>query len=291
MAQTQETQVLSRPAGQRTFGAVMVHAQPDGRSTHRVKMAALLARDFDATLIGVGAEIFEPVATVDPYGMAPVGEWMAAAQQQVSADLKAAEKVFAHDAAGARTEWRCTEDYPARAIATLCRAADLIVAGGGVNKAGQKSTAAAVADLAMSSGRPVLVVPAQGHALKAETIVVAWKDTRESRRAVSDAMPFLMRARDVLVVAVCPKETEALTRDSVRDVVEHLTRSGVKARSTVVVEPDDLTAEEVRSVATAAGADLIVAGAYGHSRFREWALGGVTRDLLRDPTHYLLLSH
>ena len=291
MAQTQDAQVLTRPKSNRAFGAIMVHAQPEDRSTQRVKMAARLAQDFDAALIGVGAEFFEPVATVDPFGFAPVGEWLMAAQDQVAADLKAAEKAFDRDAAGARTEWRSVQEQPGRALTGMSRAADLIVAGGVAEGTVNRNSAADAADLVMTTGRPVLVVPAQGQALKGETIVIAWKDTRESRRAVADAMPFLARARDVVVAAVCSKGVEAMTRDSVRDVVEHLTRSGVKARGMVVVEPKNSTTEEIRSVANAAGADLIVAGAYGHSRFREWALGGVTRDLLSEPAHYLLLSH
>lgn len=291
MAQTHTTPVMERVAAKRGLTALMVHVRPDERSTHRVKMAARLARDFDALLIGIGAELFEPVATFDPYGIAPSGEWMAEAQRQVVRDLAAAEQAFRRDAAGARAEWCAIEDQPARVLAAMSRRADLIVADGAVTGAGRRNSAAGPGDLIMTCGRPVLIVPAQAQPLEARKVVVAWKDTRESRRAVADAMPFLLGADEVVVVGVCAKDAEVLAREGVDDVVAHLSRSGAKARGKVVVEPAGTTSEAILAAARDSGADLIVAGAYGHSRFREWVLGGVTDDLLHDPTHYLLLSH
>jgi nucleotide-binding universal stress UspA family protein len=289
MAQT-DTETLSRPKT-RLIGDIVVHAQPGDRATHRVKMAARLARDFDARLIGVAAEAIEPIPAVDPYSGALTAEWITAANEQVSADLKGAEKAFKRDAEGAETDWRAVREQPALALSRYARGADLIVAGGASDERIDRYRTADPADLVLTSGRPVLVVPAQGHALKAKTVLVAWKDTREARRALSDAMPFLVRADDVIVQVVASERDQAAARESVQDVVDHLKRLGVKARPQVTVESKADAAEELVAAAVAAGADLIVAGAYGHSRMQEWALGGVTRDLLRNPTRYLLLSH
>jgi nucleotide-binding universal stress UspA family protein len=138
---------------------------------------------------------------------------------------------------------------------------------------------------------PVLVVPPEGGVLRARSVIVAWKDTREARRALHDAMPFLKAAEKVLVVAVCEAEEAKAALEGVREVVAGLSRHGVKADPTVVQAPADLAAARLQDEAREARADLIVAGAYGHSRLGEWIFGGVTRYLLHNPQTFLLLSH
>lgn len=289
MSQTQERPVAKSTARAGTITSVLVHAEPGATSTRRVEVAARLAHDKGARLIGLGAEAFEPMLTVDPFFGYAAAEWVTLVQDQIMSSLKGAEAAFLRDAAGADIEWRSVEDRPGRAIANAARAADLIV----MSPKGQggASRTADPADVVMTSGRPVLIVPDGVSHLRAKAVVVAWKDTREARRAVADAMPFLTAAEDVIVSVVCDEaDVEAATRQA-NDVVANLMRHGVKARSSATVATKGEVTIELERIAKENQADLIVAGAYGHSRRSEWVFGGVTDDLLHRPECFVLLSH
>lgn len=289
MTETKErpaTQVVVRP---NTYATLLVHAEPGPYSTHRVQVAARLARELDATLLGLGAETFDPIPTPDAYVGYAAGEWVALIQEQITKDLEAAEANFRRDAAGARIEWRKVQDYPHQALIHVAHAADLIVVSprGGLGA----SRAADPADVVMTAGRPVLVVPPDRTHLHGMTVVVAWKDSRESRRALADALPFLQRADDVIVHAVCTPDRDDAAKLETTDVVANLKRHGVDARPLVTHADPEGVVPELARVAELNGADLIVSGAYGHSRFREWAFGGVTDELIHRPPCFVLLSH
>lgn len=289
MQQTQErakTEVVVRPGA---YSTILVHAEPAGAATERVEAAAALARDLDARLIGLGAETFDPFPTTDPFTGMSAGEWVALVQEQMTKDLGSAEAAFLRDAAGADVEWRQAQAYPHEAIAQAAAAADLIVVS--PRKHHDRARDLDPADVVMSSGRPVLVVPPGRRTLRGAAVVVAWKNTRECRRAVADAMPFLLRADDVIVLAACAKGATAAIKAELDDVVASLKRRGVKARP-MVTDLHDLDAyRAVVQTAKANGADLIVAGAYGHSRLREWAFGGVTDEFIHRPECFVLMSH
>jgi nucleotide-binding universal stress UspA family protein len=121
-------------------------------------------------------------------------------------------------------------------------------------------------------------------------VVIGWKDTRESRRAVSDALPLLKKAGHVSVVAIADEADFDSVRLQLGDVVSWLGRHGVVAEALVSTSTGD-DANRLNDIAWEQGAGVIVAGAYGHSRFREWALGGVTRDLLLRGDRCSLVSH
>lgn len=279
-------EVVVRPDSYKTL---LVHAEPGLASSHRIEVAARLARDLDARLIGLGAETYEPLDASAPDGTHFAAEVIAAQREQVDKDLLAAEAAFRRDAAGAALDWRSVQDYPSRALVQTARACDLIV----VSPKGSRSAtrAADPADVVMSAGRPVLIVPEGRHHLRASSVVVAWKDTRECRRALDDAMPLLQRAGDVIVHAVCRADEVDLMAFEIDDVVTYLKRHGVEARALVTsVAPGGVTGE-IERVAHRNNADLIVCGAYGHSRLREWAFGGVTDDLMHRPACFVLMSH
>jgi nucleotide-binding universal stress UspA family protein len=174
-------------------------------------------------------------------------------------------------------------------MASVARAADLIVA----SPPGRlgASLSADPGELLMNAGRPVLIVPYGGEAPKAPAVVIGWKDAREARRAVADAMPFLQRAKDVVVAAICEDDALDEARFQADDVAAALKRHGVPARAHVSAKPADGPSRELARLAKANGADLIVMGGYGHSRFAEWAFGGVTDELLRRPPCCVLMSH
>jgi nucleotide-binding universal stress UspA family protein len=271
------------------YATLLVHAEPGAAATHRVEVAAALARELGARLIGLGAETFDPFPTPDPFSGYASGEWVALIQEQIGKDLKSAETAFRRDAAGADVEWRCEQDYPHEALARHARAADLIVVGPRQNRGPSRS--ADPADVVMNTGRPVLLVPDGRSRLGGRSIVVAWKNTRECRRVLGDALPFLMRADNVIVLAVCKPDEVETAQAEVTDVAAGLRRHGIAAQGEVVRIETAAVAEEIQRVAESAGADLIVSGAYGHSRLREWVFGGVTDDFIHSPAQFILMSH
>lgn len=174
-------------------------------------------------------------------------------------------------------------------MARLSRGVDLIVAGGA--PLDRPSRSADTAELVMRCGRPVLVAPPWGGKLRAEVVVVAWKDTRESRGAVADALPFLKAAEAVSVIEVCDYDADAEAELHTFEAVRYLRRHGVTAHAKAIIAPPERVATELNIVAQAIDADLIVAGAYGHTRLGEWLFGGVTRSLIHEPERFALLSH
>jgi nucleotide-binding universal stress UspA family protein len=270
---------------------VLVHVEPGKAAQPRLETAVSLARKCDALLIGLGAELVEPVTFADPYGSWDA-QVLTAMREQVQENLVHADQAFVKHAAGIRSEWRQVEDRPAPAMARVARGADVIVAGGCPLAAVDGYRAADPAELALLSGRPVLVTPPQGGALKARSVVIAWKETRESRRAIADALPLLVQADKVLVVEICD-EAEGVgdAEFHASEVAEGLKRHGVAASGKAVRASDDKVVSVLNAEAKAIGADLIVAGCYGHSRMNEWFFGGVTRDLLSNPERFILMSH
>ncbi|MEN3144038.1 universal stress protein [Ochrobactrum sp. WV_118_8] len=129
----------------------------------------------------------------------------------------------------------------------------------------------------LRAGRPLLVVADRAEHVQAKKIVVAWKDTREARRAVADSIPLLVTAKEVIVVTVVP-EADDCVRDGPTDVVAFLALHGIEAKPKLIEGPDEYI--ELFNFIDGSDADLVVSGAYGHSRFREWAIGGITRSLL-----------
>ena len=145
-------------------------------------------------------------------------------------------------------------------------------------------------DLLMQTGRPLLVVPDGGDWLDLRSVLIAWKDTPEARRAVADALPILREAKDVTVVAIVENEADrSAALSGVEDLVAWLLRHDVIASERVPGECGNVEIQ-LDKIASEAGAGLIVAGAYGHSRFHEWVFGGVTKRLLNPSRRCSLLS-
>ena len=142
----------------------------------------------------------------------------------------------------------------------------------------------------MQIGCPVLIVPSGGAAPRFERFVVGWKDSRETRRAVVDALPLLKKAVHVAVVEIAANEDLVRARANVADVVAWLAHHRVAAEALALLSVGS-DGDQLDTVARQQGADVLIAGAYGHSRLREWALGGVTRDLLMRGDRCVLLAH
>ncbi|HML13477.1 MAG TPA: universal stress protein [Xanthobacteraceae bacterium] len=270
-----------------SYAVIMVHTDVDESFDACLRLGSQLARRFSATLIGTSAALVP--AEYGPYlGAAGFAE----EQRGVGALLARREAALRQvaEAAGIPHEWRSDDDLPDDFVAREARAADLVVVG---RVAASASVLRAVdpGRVLLRAGRPVLVVPPGIESLRAERIVIGWKDAREARRAVSDALPFLHEAKRVRIVEIREPGADARAQRRLDDVAHYLMRHRVAADTQVLTQSDHEVAGALIGVAQADGADLIVAGAYGQSRLGEWVFGGVTRRLLSASPICCLFSH
>ena len=265
------------------YKTILVYVDFHGVHGQRLDVAAGLAKRFGAGLLGVAAAQIPSSPT--PLGGKRFQEFE---QHEIQEQLDKLKDQFLAAARGGKTDWRAHAGSPTRSVADQARDADLVVVS---THEGADMTAGDIGDLVMIAGRPVLVPAANIGELSAARVLVAWKNTRESRRAIADAMPFLTSAESVVVTSV-GKPDDADTGQDLDAVVAYLGTHGVKAAASLIA-PDrgKHIADLLVGKAETEGCDLLVAGAYGHSRFREIAFGGVTRDLLHQDRLSLLLSN
>jgi nucleotide-binding universal stress UspA family protein len=181
----------------------------------------------------------------------------------------------------------------ADALATNARYADLVILGQYDPDDPASGPRYLPEEVILGSGRPALLVPYIGPAATfGERVMVAWDASREAARAVNDALPLLERAKAVGVVTVNPREQPfGHGEEPGADIGLHLARHGIKVEVQRVEARELDTANAILSHLANEGADLLVMGAYGHSRLREVVLGGVTRTILADMTVPVLMSH
>ncbi|MBS0274000.1 MAG: universal stress protein [Proteobacteria bacterium] len=173
--------------------------------------------------------------------------------------------------------WREVEGFPLSEYAFYGRLHDLIVV------ARDRLLPEQCAEIIMQTGRPVIIAPPRSTKTIGEVVLVAWNNTPESARALTAAMPILARAKSVLIADI----PEALAdeperRGPLKELRELLRLHDVKAEICPMTQTRGSEAEILREVAYGADCDLIVMGAYGHSRLREYVFGGVTREILRE---------
>jgi nucleotide-binding universal stress UspA family protein len=181
----------------------------------------------------------------------------------------------------------------ADALATSARYADLVILGQIDPDDPVTGPRYLPEQVILGCGRPALVIPYIGPgASLGERVVVAWDGSREAARAVNDALPLLERAKAVSVVTINPRqEPFGHAEEPGADIGLHLARHDVKIEVERVVSRDIDIANTILSQIANGGADLLVMGAYGHSRLREYVLGGVTRTILAEMTVPVLMSH
>lgn len=266
---------------------IMVSVDLGAAAADRVQLAAGLAERFRARLTGVAAR---PVLGPMPVGdMLEVERFWAAEERLADEQLAEARALFVREAGAApKTAWHAAPADPLAYLVERARTADLVVVGRQGPADGDPGLMAVpTGDLLMEVGRPVLVVPPGIEHFAAKRVVVAWKDTREARRALYDALPFLGHPERACVVAVGPDARHA----GAEGAAEYLCGHGIKATAHLLPSPAIGPADELLRFAQREGADLIVMGAYGHSRLREWIFGGATRDILQATPVCCLTSH
>jgi nucleotide-binding universal stress UspA family protein len=276
-----------------TIATVMVCLALDQSNQARMEVAGQLAERFGAGLVGIAAAQFAPPLYFTD------GEQAQSAIEQGEATirkrLKKLEEQFrqAAKSRAAFVDWRGALELPARFVLKESRCADIVVTGGNSPAFSDAFTLASPKDLVMQAGRPLLVVPDQCDWLDLRSVLVAWKDTTEARRAIADALPLLRLAKDVTVAEVIEEgDGRTAVQSQIGDVVAWLARHAIAATEHVGDRKrEGGAATALDEIAGDVGASLIVAGAYGHSRFRELILGGVTQHLVTQSARCVLLSH
>ncbi|WP_321788374.1 universal stress protein [Paraburkholderia sp. J94] len=268
------------------YKTLLVHLDDSARCEVRLALALDLAERFDAHLIG----LYLPI----PHSRTPAAD-----------DTPVPEQRRAHThaqflEAGARAsrmvEWRALQPGDASAATLHARHADLLVLGQGERDNGAFDPASGlVVDLLMTSARPAVVIPhSGGFPTLAQNILIAWDGSREAARAVSDALPLLQRADCVSIEIIAARRGATRTRaeTEVADAAAWLDLHDVSASfHESARQPGVKTGTVLLSRASDLRADMIVAGAYAHSRHFERVLGGATRNLLEAMTIPLLMSH
>ncbi|MGE0724019.1 MAG: universal stress protein [Alphaproteobacteria bacterium] len=275
-----------------TIRDILVQVDDAPASAHRVGVAATLAASRGAHLVGLCLFGPPPIpAAVEAQLPESVIRDM---QVAARATAKAAEDRFRRDcaAAGITHEWRQVETAAPAAAAIHARYADLSVIGqDDPDRPGPLDGMAE--EVVLASGRPTLVVPYVGRfAALGANVLIAWNGSREASRAVHDALPLFRKDARITILALNPESTAAGGAGVPgADIALHLARHGHKVEATHFVSDEISVGDMLLSRAADLGADLIVMGAYGHSRLREIVLGGVTRHLLRHMTVPVLMSH
>jgi nucleotide-binding universal stress UspA family protein len=274
------------PGAEMSYATIMVHVEWDGEVDVRAQLAAKLADRFQSKLIGISAWMPRtwPIVTLD----LATRETECLTGEVHSSNTKFRAKIGID---GKGVELRSFLDYPTARIVREMRAADLLVIGRdfGLNDPHLYPNTGAVV---LGAGRPILIVPPGLAKMEGRRVTVAWKDTRESRRALRDALPFLWKAEQIVVTEICERESEVVDSQlRLRDVAQYLSRQGMPCVADRVRPAEGTAADTLLRFVHDESSDLIVAGAYGHSRVGEWVFGGMTQELLARSPVCCLLSH
>jgi nucleotide-binding universal stress UspA family protein len=272
------------------FKTIMVQLDVDAIAASLISMAWDLAQRHEADLIGFCA--------AEPHFVIPTGTDDQAATkaiwsqvEEIEGRLNCLREEFLSTVNGSnRASWRGEIGNPTVQLALNARAADLIITGSrAIDLVVDHHRTLDTASLVLAAGRPILVASETYTPIKAESTLIAWNDTREARRAVVDAMPFLIMARAVVIATV--DHGSPAPHNNVADVELFLARHGVKARSEILDARHSEPAKLLLQIGREIAADLIVLGGYGHSRVQEMTFGGVTRSVLRSGSLHRLISN
>lgn len=271
-----------------TYKTILCHLADDAGVAGRLRIARSLAARFGGTLEALHVT---PPAVV-PVGLAEGTAFIAAGLQEAiqAAAARTTERMKAAyrevcEPVTVPARWHHVEGDVADAVIAAARTADLTVSALHAESGLDALPASVVEQVILGAGGPVLLIPFgwTGEEI-GRRIVVGWKGSRESVRAVRDSLPFLTAAASVVVAGAGAEAPRGLD-----GIVALLGRHGATARGELVADPAG-PADALLALASAEGADLVVMGAYGRTRLRELVLGGATRDMLRTATIPVLFS-
>jgi nucleotide-binding universal stress UspA family protein len=278
-----------------SYKTILVHVDESSHAAERIAVAARIASAEDAHLIGAAATgisrfVFSTVADdqIDPSLLLHLGFLRERANRALT-DFEA----MAQNAGVRSIEKRLIEDDAADGISLQARYSDLAV----ISQIDPDEPSPGVMSefpeyVVMNSARPVLLVPYAGHFDRiGERVLVAWDASIEATRAVTQAIPLLKKAKAVEVAIFNAVSIEAEPEQQAEtDIARYLARHGINVKVSHHVATIDI-GNALLSLAADLTSDLIVMGGYGHSRFREILLGGVTRTVLQSMTVPVLMAH
>lgn len=276
------------------YKTILVHCDAAKNVAHRLDVAAELAQQHDAHLVGFHARPpFRTPVFFD--GGFPMDDFFKSYEASAAADQATALAAFEKATKGRHlsTEWRVVEGFVDSELAVQARYADLLVLG----QTDPDNSLNTPSDLpeatALASGRPVLVVPHIGVATPpGKTVLLCWNASREAARAASEALPILKAAAKVIVLVIDAKPSpDGHGAEPGADAAAWLARHGVKVTVQRDTAGDDDVGATILSRAADHAIDLIVMGLYGHSRMREMVLGGASRTLLGSMIVPVLMAH
>jgi len=281
------------------FKDLLVHVDGSEPGRRRVDFAMTMARLHDARLTGLYTLDLIPTIETLARGYGDQLEFVESYAVLRKQAIERAERVEAEFREGLRREgiageWRFLESLPAETVALHARYADLAIVGQiDPEKPPPVNAARIPEEVLFASGRPVLVIPYAGRFNAAcENVLLAWTATREAARAFNDALPLLAQAKKVTVLTINPERVADVEPGiPAADIAHHLAQHGIVTEAATTVADEISTGDALLNYASDHGDDLIVMGAYGHSRAREFILGGVTRQMLRQMTVPVLMSH
>jgi nucleotide-binding universal stress UspA family protein len=273
---------------------LLVHVDHTSQSPARLDVAIALAAAHDAHLVGVFVLTHPHVPN---FIRAQIPEEVIRTQAEAIVAYAEAAREHFDDVvgrSGVKGEWRVAEGQPEPMLSLHGRYCDVCVVG---QRAREEQDAMADSDmpdrLVLSVGRPVLVIPRVGtYPVIGERVMVAWDASRLATRAINDALPLLRRAKSVAVLAINPgRGKNAHGEIPSADICLHLARHGILSEAQHADADDINVGDVLLSRAADQGIDLLVMGAYGHTRWRELVLGGATRHILSHMTVPVLMSH
>ena len=276
-----------------SIATILVHVDNSSANENRFRTAVALTKEFEAHLVAI---FVVPTYTIPVYAEVPIGAEVAETARQAMLEKAAQAQSACENIAnstGVSFEWRVVEGHVINTLNEHARYCDLVVLGQS-NPSDLDDMSTEVADhVVLEAGAPCLVVPYIGPKKPLpDNILLAWNGSMESARAAKDALPLMKRARQVEVLLINPELGEVDEGDIPgADIGAYLARHGIKAETNCVHNKQISAGDVLLSQAADLSADLLVTGAYGHTRWRERILGGVTRHLLEHMTVPVFMSH
>lgn len=277
------------------FKSIAVFVDPTPAGEARSACAVRMASHHGAHLVGIF--VVPSISGGSPadcfvQGRQAVRQVIAGHHAREAAAIDAAKRSFSGACAreDISSEFRCLHQgdfHDGAALNSLH--ADLVIVGG--PRPGGLPSDWSAESLLLATGVPFLLLPEPCTGFSAEHVVVAWNASREARRAIADALPFLVGAQSVTVLVVDSQKNPRHGEEPGADVARYLVRHGAKVAVEQVLSHGEPIARTILAYAERHNTDLIVVGAYSHPRTTEMIFGGVTRSLLRDAAVPLLMAH